>query len=605
MSNLPYRADSASAGPRKKTTEACNPCRARKSKCNGSLPCYSCEKNGVQCAYDSSTGTSKFSQGLDTINARVLELERAVFGERTYQHPCTHTPDRTSSSVYVHSSNGSLTFYGPTSTMVLLKEVESKLTRPDLTGNGRSSPRKRLRLQVQDESNSNNNFPSTSQRDDRTATGPHQAAAWSLREGIATAHLECFFQSTHDILPVLGVPAFQAAYNSFWNGSHPRPAITQSYAWQALLYSILALGALRSTATDDALAWADNYFEEAQDRLKCMLGMSCVETVQATMFMAIYAYSIDNANLAYNYLGIAIRTAYSIGINRNLEDKSREAVDLQPARCTWWILYSLESQLCIEYGKPLSIRERDARADYPYELPVNSTANASKLAFITVSAKFSRIARKIIDLISDISETKLPIQSFVGRLMNHQAELMTWRGELPAHLAPRERTPSAALPWEDAPWMQAQRCDLELRFNNLMLVMHRPFYANTEFTTPFYTSSMARTVCLGAARETILTIHNSLNGNGNGPDIDECSGYYHRALASTLVLLHSTLDSTDESEKASLTELCSKSMEIFRRMNPPCAKTGITLLQSAFPSLPTLLSQSARLQTGISHGGAR
>lgn len=65
--------------------------------------------------------------------------------------------------------------------------------------------------------------------------------------------------------------------------------------------------------------------------------------------------------------------------------------------------------------------------------------------------------------ISDISESKLPIQSFVSRLLNHQAELMTWRGELPAHLAPKvDSEPSKALS-EEAPWIHSQCCEINLR----------------------------------------------------------------------------------------------------------------------------------------------
>ena len=36
--------------------------------------------------------------------------------------------------------------------------------------------------------------------------------------------------------------------------------------------------------------------------------------------------------------------------------------------------------------------------------------------------------------VSNIDEKRIEIESFVGRLMNHQAELMAWREELPAHL---------------------------------------------------------------------------------------------------------------------------------------------------------------------------
>lgn len=190
---------------------------------------------------------------------------------------------------------------------------------------------------------------------------------------------------------------------------------------------------------------------------------------------------------------------------------SSEAVaDLQSARRTWWMLYSLESDLCIEYGKPLSIRERDAKAAYPLELPpvvstnarsifriflanqthrprlplqmsINSSSSPPRRSSVEFpersstwyainqgegcSCKYRTVSNAADLQISDISETNRPIQSFVGRLMNHQAELMTWRGELPAHLAPRESASTKEVSSEndEAPWIQSQRCGLELR----------------------------------------------------------------------------------------------------------------------------------------------
>ena len=63
--------------------------------------------------------------------------------------------------------------------------------------------------------------------------------------------------------------------------------------------------------------------------------------------------------------------AYSIGINDNINSPEWPIIDRQEALRTWWTLYSLESDLCLEYGRPLSIRETDAKASYPLEHPVS------------------------------------------------------------------------------------------------------------------------------------------------------------------------------------------------------------------------------------------
>jgi hypothetical protein len=84
--------------------------------------------------------------------------------------------------------------------------------------------------------------------------------------------------------------------------------------------------------------------------------------------------------------------AYSIGLNENINLPEHLSIDQQAALRTWWTLYSMESELCLEYGRPLSIRETDAKASYPAEYPVSplSTWNSS-LAYLKAGseAKFA------------------------------------------------------------------------------------------------------------------------------------------------------------------------------------------------------------------------
>lgn len=172
--------------------------------------------------------------------------------------------------------------------------------------------------------------------------------------------------------------------------------------------------------------------------------------------------------------------AYSIGLNENVYLLEDLTLDHQASLRTWWTLYSMESELCLEYGRPLSIRETDAKASYPVEYPVspfksleiypwlikkqNPKPNTtSQVTFIIVMAKFARIVRKIIDLASNISERTDALSSYVGRMMNLQAELMTWRAELPVHLAPRDNVTVEGLQaWGQVPWVQRQCCEIEL-----------------------------------------------------------------------------------------------------------------------------------------------
>ncbi|KAJ5098560.1 hypothetical protein N7532_005561 [Penicillium argentinense] len=194
--------------------------------------------------------------------------------------------------------------------------------------------------------------------------------------------------------------------------------------------------------------------------------------------------------------------------------------------------------------------------------------------------------------VSNIGEERHTLQSFVGRMMNHQAELMTWRGELPTHLAAKDTAISeGARAWSDVQWVQRQCFDIELRFNHVMLVLHRPFFARTSFSTPFYSSDMARGVCLGAARATILLSYKVLVQDHNIYD-ESWSCYYHRVLAATLVVLASTHPSRPREEQMSLFDLCIKSYGIFGSMPSDASTKGFELSKSAVALLSTGPSRS-------------
>lgn len=119
-----------------------------------------------------------------------------------------------------------------------------------------------------------------------------------------------------------------------------------------------------------------------------------------------------------------------------------------------------------------------------------------------------------------------------------------------------------------------------------MLVMHRPFFTDASFSKPFYSSAMARSVCIGAARETILLVHKVLENR-----CDQWSCYYHRVLAATLVVITSAFDSSGE-EMASLLDLCSKSLEIFRGMHSGSPAKGIVLVEEMLTRLSFQSSQA-------------
>ncbi|KAJ5317023.1 hypothetical protein N7508_001531 [Penicillium antarcticum] len=391
---------------------------------------------------------------LDVMNARLMELERAVFGERTYK-PRKTVELPVSGVTFVDEKTGVAEYFGSTSTIDLLRSFHKAFGQAHTNGaDERASKRRR---QDTNEHPIGSDIPRNFRPQEiyTSLTLRWGTRQWPMEDRHET-NAFLFFRYVYNTVPILDKKVFCNTYKDFGE----KPETPQSLELECLTYSVLALGALYPRRTIPNAG--EKYFAEAQCLLANLLGASSLKTVQAALLMAVYAHYTARHNLAYDYLGIAIRLAYSAGLNRNFDQAGFTNTAVQEARRTWWVLYSLESELCLEYGRPLCIRETDSTAPYPEET-LDETANFSRISFVIVMAKFSRTVRKVIDLVSNIDEKRNEIESFVGRLMNLQAELMTWKGELPAHLANKDPVRGDAIGYDAIGWVRRQCRDIDLR----------------------------------------------------------------------------------------------------------------------------------------------
>ncbi|KAH9204886.1 hypothetical protein DL95DRAFT_398200 [Leptodontidium sp. 2 PMI_412] len=349
------------------------------------------------------------------------------------------------------------------------------------------------------------------------------------------------------------------------------------------------MGAMYSDSGSNNAEWAANYFSEAQDLLGKLFDAISIETVQAALFMGCYAQHVIKPNLAYNYIGVAIRFAYSIGINAAAASSYPTRCHFQAALRTWWMLFGVEAEQCLDSGRPMSIRETDGKADFPQD-PVASSPEPSRVTFITVLAKFSLIIRRVFDLVSSINEGQTEIQYSVGRLMNLQAELMDWRGSLPPHLRFHDGSLAAdADKWEGISWVQRQRQSVQVHFNHVMLMMHRPFFAKSKVSTPYYDCTMSIAVCLGAARESIHLIHRLLVRD---PSMGRWTYYCYYCLTATLILLMHIFDCPTEDARNSCINLCLKSEEVFSLIKSEPAQKCLILVQKVLHKAQQLRQNS-------------
>ena len=106
-------------------------------------------------------------------------------------------------------------------------------------------------------------------------------------------------------------------------------------------------------------------------------------------FEASYSQHVIKPNLAYNFLGVAIRLAYSIGLNRSsvavaYDEKAwpgvGKVVIAEMCKRIWWQvsehpflsfsndeMYTIEVEIALDSGRPMCIRNSDIDVEWPVE----------------------------------------------------------------------------------------------------------------------------------------------------------------------------------------------------------------------------------------------
>lgn len=200
--------------------------------------------------------------------------------------------------------NGSLSFYGITSTLNLLIPVERLLNDPQCD----SEPPNKRQKRPGRESELTSALLNEGLQDQIYATESiHKLRGLQIRERIADAHFDCFLESVNDAIPVLAPSTLRAAYELFWSSSPSELETSTSRQRQCLIYSVLALGSLYSNTESDDFEWASYYFAEAQSLIGTLFNTNSLSTVQAAMMMVIIpprvsAYLCSRANRQFMHI---------------------------------------------------------------------------------------------------------------------------------------------------------------------------------------------------------------------------------------------------------------------------------------------------------------
>ncbi|EXL65366.1 hypothetical protein FOPG_18402 [Fusarium oxysporum f. sp. conglutinans race 2 54008] len=350
---------------RRRTQLACNPCRARKTGCDGRRPvCTLCSMKamGDQCAYQERPSSSK-TLTLSDVNNRLQSLEVKVRGDPHLRRNVGDTPLASGSSTVIpvlmeqsasHQSHDAAeeTVYGPSSNISFLQEV-IQLQDPemDTTQSAQSSACPNERTMPDLLGFTEVQSPSLAHDVDLVSLPDRQLADTLFR---------CFWDFIHPVFPILHRPSIATMYGHLWEQSMP---LTYRYkqtnddvVFHAILNMVLALGCQRSDQIPSAQRnqFSDSFYRRSYRLVSIeTLDFSSLQIVQLLLLRAIYLHYTTYADRCWNMVGVALRVAQGLGLHLEQTASSKNQLKREMRRRVWHNCVALDRLSATTFGRPV------------------------------------------------------------------------------------------------------------------------------------------------------------------------------------------------------------------------------------------------------------
>ncbi|RSL70131.1 hypothetical protein CEP53_001961 [Fusarium sp. AF-6] len=523
---------------RKQVSRACDACRIQRIKCDDSVPCLNCRTRGKAC---SNTGTNKPSSLPQAINeieklkAKVKELENQLHRERSSRVSSTEsqqeapppftTPTPQSTEIQptaktkywdgIHirparSSHGA--WFGPSSLYYFTHRLGTFLNA--------QADNMLVHLASNLELLGQPNPPDDSSRLLAPLAEINNSAVYltSIQEGY---FISLFWQSYHTSLySVLDEASFNSHYQSLYvdvpPGNPRRPsALVDIVIAMCMQYgtSKLPRGEQGSLAQDNDATMAGRwYYRRAQALLACQVQSPSISTLQCQLLCAAYVCSGSFHNMADSISGLAVRTAYTLGLHIDPPPDMPEP-ERQMRRRLWWSVFELDTLVGVKLGRPFLLQDCHVMPELPSDsldaaIMSGSTfapvANDTTwLSFNLQRIKLYRVARTIhnatyghdLGLPNGKTVYEYPdrLEELANVIYPLTQHLEDWIKEVPRALKTGRKEQGNAYSMDGslldieqyAPsWLQRQRLLLELEYCHICSNLNRPFIPFTTHQVP-------------------------------------------------------------------------------------------------------------------------
>jgi transcriptional regulatory protein GAL4 len=180
----------------------------------------------------------------------------------------------------------------------------------------------------------------------------------ALAKQLSASLIDAYFLNYHVVYPFVHEATFRAQYYEVV----PRP---QKKSWDMLYHAIIALGAW--TMNNDQVGLEDYLYRRALavGHDESVFEAASLSSVQALVLLSNLSQKRNSPNTGWNLLGLAVRTALSLALHRELPHWKISLIERESRRRVWWGLYIFDSGASTTFGRATMLPDKDSMTVHP------------------------------------------------------------------------------------------------------------------------------------------------------------------------------------------------------------------------------------------------
>lgn len=190
------------------------------------------------------------------------------------------------------------------------------------------------------------------------------------------------------------------------------------------LYLVYAIGSgLLAVAEKEGLAAPEAFYMTALQHIGAARESRSMDNIEAmTLLVLFHLRSAVSPGLWY-MIGLAMRTCVDLGLHLRRSEVGLDPAVVQHRRHLFWTVYSLERNISIALGNPVSLSDRHINVDLPTVMDESDYRLRRAVCLFSLRRIESRIHHSIY-------RADQALESLFGKIDRHYEQLQAWKSEL-------------------------------------------------------------------------------------------------------------------------------------------------------------------------------